>query len=65
MKVTIDTSLCTGHGRCYTLAGDVFESDDEGYSVLRYPDGIPPELEASARRAVEGCPEQAIKIIEE
>lgn len=35
MKVKVDGGLCTGHGRCYSLAPEVFEADDEGYSELR------------------------------
>ena len=30
MRVRIEAELCTGHGRCYSLAPDVFGSDDDG-----------------------------------
>ena len=30
VKVTIDSALCTGHGRCYSLSPTVFDSDDDG-----------------------------------
>ena len=30
MKVIIDAETCNGHGRCYSLSPDVFDSDDEG-----------------------------------
>src|SRR5579885_2746606 len=30
MKVVIDGERCSGHGRCYSLAPEVFEADDEG-----------------------------------
>ena len=63
MKVKIDAERCTGHGRCYALAPEVFEPDDEGHSVLLV-DEIPPELEAKARIGVENCPEQAISIVD-
>ena len=33
MKLRIDAEACTGHGRCYVLAPEVFEPDDEGHSV--------------------------------
>ena len=33
MKLRIDADACTGHGRCYVLAPEVFEPDDEGHSV--------------------------------
>jgi ferredoxin len=63
VKVKIDAERCTGHGRCYALAPEVFEPDDEGHSVLLLDD-VPPELEAKARIGVENCPEQAISIVD-
>ena len=59
MHIRIDRSLCTGHGRCFSLAPDVFDDDEEGFSVLKL-ETIPPELEAAARRGAGGCPEAAI-----
>lgn len=32
--VEIDTDRCSGHGRCYALAPEVFAPDDEGYGRL-------------------------------
>jgi ferredoxin len=61
MKVVIDTERCTGHGRCYTLAPEVFDADDDGYGVVRVAD-VPPELEEKARLGVRNCPESAISI---
>jgi ferredoxin len=63
MKVRIDSNLCSGHGRCYTLAPDVFGSDDNGYSLLKVSD-VPTELEDQARSGVANCPERAISIEE-
>jgi ferredoxin len=61
MKVRIDLDACTGHGRCYVLAPDLFDSDDVGHSVARF-DEVPPGLEDQARIAVANCPEQAISL---
>ena len=33
MKIHLDNEVCSGHGRCYTLAPDVFDADDEGYGA--------------------------------
>ena len=63
MKVRIDGDRCTGHGRCYSLAPEVYEPDDEGHSFVTLDD-VPPELEHKARLGVENCPEQAISIVE-
>ncbi|MET0627675.1 MAG: ferredoxin [Acidimicrobiia bacterium] len=63
MKLQIDFEKCTGHGRCYSLAPEVYEPDDVGHSML-VSDDVPPELEHQARLGVENCPEQAISIVE-
>jgi ferredoxin len=61
MRLHIDADACTGHGRCYVLAPEVFEPDDEGHSV-GLVDEIPDDLLDQARRAVANCPESAITI---
>lgn len=64
MHVSIDSDKCQGHGRCYALAPDVFDSDDEGYAVLLI-DGdapVPTEFEDAARLAADNCPEYAITV---
>jgi ferredoxin len=64
MKVRIDTDLCTGHGRCYTLAPEVFEPDDRGLGVVRIEGEVPADLEKQARHAAANCPEHAVIITE-
>lgn len=61
MRIVLDPDACTGHGRCYALAPEVFAADDLGHCevVLASP---PPEHEASARTAVASCPEDALRI---
>jgi len=61
MRIRIDRSLCTGHGRCFSLAPEVFAFDEEGFSVLKL-ETITPDLEAAARRGVGACPERAIAV---
>src|ERR1700728_4031671 len=34
VKIILSADRCTGHGRCYSLAPELFDSDDEGHSVL-------------------------------
>ena len=63
MRVTVDTERCTGHGRCYSLAPEVFEPDDEGHCVVVAPEPGP-TLEDPARTGAANCPEQAITIEE-
>ena len=63
MRIVVDPDACTGHGRCYTLAPEVYESDDDGYCATRELE-VPEALEAPARRGAAGCPERAITVTE-
>ena len=64
MKIRIDTDLCTGHGRCYTVAPELFDADDEsGYGLVIGDGAVGPDradLVDQARRAVGNCPERAV-----
>jgi ferredoxin len=59
--VHVDPHLCTGHGRCYTLAPDVFDADEAGHCVVLVED-VSGELEAQAVTGEQNCPEQAITL---
>ena len=61
VRIVLDASRCTGHGRCYSLAPELFDSDDEGHSVVLVPD-VPDDLEQQARLAVDSCPEGCISL---
>ncbi|MFJ8812968.1 ferredoxin [Amycolatopsis thermoflava] len=62
----VDGSLCTGHGRCYALAPEVFEPDEEGYSAVRdVAFEVAPEHAAPARHGAVSCPEGAITVAED
>ena len=61
MRVTVAADVCTGHGRCYALAPEVFGPDDFGHCeiLVEAPDGA---LAEQARLGAENCPERAITI---
>jgi ferredoxin len=61
VKIVLDDGACVGHGRCYALAPDVFDADDQGHCVLRVVD-VPAESQDGARVAVANCPEAALSI---
>lgn len=65
MKVKV-SSLCTGHGRCYVLYPDVYESDDdEGFNKFRDSEfEVSADQADEARKGVAACPERAISIEE-
>ncbi len=62
MKVRVISEKCQGHGRCYSLAPELFDSDDYGNSVVLGDGEVPAGLEESARLAELNCPEQAVVI---
>jgi ferredoxin len=59
--VAVDPERCTGHGRCYTLAPDVFDADDLGHAVVVI-DEVSGELEQHAAIGEQNCPESAITL---
>jgi ferredoxin len=65
MRVRVESEKCQGHNRCFVVAGELFELDDEGYAHEVGDGQVPPELEEKARLAVKNCPELAIFIEEE
>jgi len=64
MRVVVDHSKCTGLGMCEAEAPDVFEVQEDGSLLLlkEFPDDAErSEVEA----AVEGCPTEALRIVED
>ncbi|MGE3621071.1 MAG: ferredoxin [Acidimicrobiia bacterium] len=65
MKITVDAVLCSGHGRCYSVAPDLLEPDDEGFVSIRGASlDVPVGMEDAARKAAGWCPERAITIVD-
>lgn len=60
-RVFVDADRCVGHGRCYTLAPAVFDSDEFGHAVVLVED-VSGDLEAQAAAGKQNCPEQAITL---
>jgi ferredoxin len=64
VRVRIDDDRCLGHAVCASLAPHVFVIPAEGDGALVAMPIVDPDLEPPVRRAVAGCPEQAI-VLEE
>jgi ferredoxin len=66
VRITVEEEKCSGHGRCYTVAPDLFESDDQGFVTARGTEfDVPTGQESAARKAVGSCPEDAIRLLDE
>lgn len=59
--VSVDSDRCVGHGRCYTLAPDVFDADEAGHCIVREAN-VSGKLGEQAVDAEKNCPEQAITL---
>jgi ferredoxin len=65
MKVKVDRTKCSGHGRCFAVAPEVYDSDDEGF-IVSDADGtieVPEGHEDGARLGIDSCPEGALSAI--
>lgn len=59
VKLRIDPERCTGHGRCYDLAPELFADDENGHGLVLVDEPDEAQL-AAARLAVGSCPERAV-----
>ena len=62
MRIVYDRDKCQGHGRCYALAPELFDADDEGYSIVLVTGELTDEQVAAAQLAADNCPEYAITV---
>ena len=60
----LNRERCQGHGRCYILASDVFESDDDGRGMV-IAKTVPLVHQEAARLGADNCPEDAITVIDD
>lgn len=64
MRIRIDGAKCQGNARCWALAPDMFELNDEGYMEEGIID-VPAGEEKLASRAARACPERALTVLED
>ena len=62
MRIHLDSERCKGHGRCYTLADDLFGYDDDGYATVLVEGDLTPDQVEKAQLAAANCPEYAITV---
>ena len=53
---------CVGVGQCVTIAPEVFDLDDDGYSRTRVGT-VPADQREQVLRAVSSCPTGAIEVV--
>jgi ferredoxin len=66
MRVVSVPGQCEAHGQCAIVNAELFVLDDEGYTAIGSAGiKVPADMEQIARRGVEACPLQALRIVEE
>jgi ferredoxin len=63
VRIVVDHERCQGHGRCYDLAPEVLDADDDGHIAVLVPGGqVPAGAETQAVLAFRNCPERALSL---
>jgi ferredoxin len=62
MKLTVDPTICQGHGLCAAEAPELIELDDSGYADVLGDGEVSVELVDVAQRAVDLCPASALRL---
>lgn len=57
LKVDVDQELCIGCGTCVALAGEIFDLNDDGKSIIKDQEAGTDDLKMEA---AEACPVEAI-----
>jgi ferredoxin len=60
-RVAVDADRCEGHGRCYTLAPEIFDADEIGHAIVLVED-VSGQHQTQAVDAERNCPEGAITL---
>lgn len=64
MRIHVIEDRCQGHTLCAMAAPTLIELKDEDGHARAVDGDIDPALHDAARRAVAGCPERAIELLE-
>lgn len=61
--LTVDRTVCAGHGMCYATAPSLIDCDEQGDPIL--PErALSDDEQTLARSAVAACPERALTLVE-
>jgi ferredoxin len=62
MKLSVDRTVCEGHGQCHMAEPELFPLDDTGHSDVGHGREVPDGKEGVARIGVESCPVAALRL---
>jgi ferredoxin len=64
LRAELNRERCSGHARCFAVAPEVFDIDDDGFCLPPPDEPLSAELEVTARNGVDACPENALRLVE-
>lgn len=62
MRIVVDKTKCTGHGRCNAASEELYKLDELGYAAFEMRD-VPADLVGEAEKGANDCPEGAIRLV--
>jgi ferredoxin len=65
MRVELNRERCSGHARCYAIAPEVYDIDDDGFCLPLPNEPIRSDLEDAARAGIDACPENALTAVDD
>ena len=65
LRIELNPAVCTGHGRCYDLAPELFAPDDAGYGTVVKGLAESDDERKAAVLGEQSCPEGAITTAEQ
>lgn len=63
MQIIFDQDKCTGIGLCESFAAEVFEIDDDGALII-HGEAVTEDRRDALMQAVDGCPTNALRLVE-
>jgi ferredoxin len=65
LRIELNPAVCTGHGRCYDLAPELFAPDDAGNGTVIKGIAESADDRKAAALGQQSCPEGAITVAEQ
>lgn len=64
MRIQVDERNCCGHARCWVVASEFYQLDENGYNIYRGQTvEVPKDMEKAAQLGARACPDRVITIL--
>jgi ferredoxin len=65
MRVELNRERCSGHARCFAIAPEVYDIDDDGFCLPPSYEPVKSEFQQAARDGIDACPENALTAVDD